>query len=320
MSCPFTIVGLGEVLWDRFPDGVKFGGAPANFACSTAGLAGNQARVHMASGIGEDELGGQSIESLRERSVDVSLLQVRPQPTGTVTVEIDHNGNASYTFASEAAWDNLQWTEAWRQFATTVDAVCFGTLGQRSQPSCDAIMQFLNATRSKSLRIFDVNVRRPFVTTDAILQSLEQANVLKINEEELSDVSELFQLNGSPIEQLRRLVQAYQLKCVVLTRGPDGAILIRDDEISEAPAAKTDVVDTVGAGDAFTAAVTLGLLCNRPLPEINQLALRAAAYVCSQPGATPFIPHELTTSFRSWIENSQNNHADACASPNERES
>ena len=299
MSRPFTIVGLGEVLWDRFPDGAKFGGAPANFACSTAGLAGNQARVHIASGIGDDKLGRQSIESLRERSVDVSLLQVSPQSTGTVTVEIDQNGNASYNFASEAAWDNLQWTEAWRQFATTVDAVCFGTLGQRSQPSRDAIMRFLNATRSQSLRIFDVNVRRPFVTDDVILQSLERANVLKINEEELSAVSELLQFKGSPIEQLRQLVRQYQLKCVVLTRGPNGAILIRDDEISESPAARTDVVDTVGAGDAFTAAVTLGLLCNRPLPEINQQALRAAAYVCSQPGATPFIPDNLSTSFRS---------------------
>lgn len=274
----------------------------------------------MASGIGDDELGRQSIESLRERSVDASFLQVKPQPTGTVTVEIDHKGNASYTFAGETAWDNLQWTEAWRQFATTVDAVCFGTLGQRSQPSGSAIMQFLNATRSKSLRIFDVNVRRPFVTADVIQQSLERANVLKINEEELSSVSELFQLNGSPVEQLRQLVQLYQLKCVVLTRGPDGAILIRDDEISEAPAPQTDVVDTVGAGDAFTATVTLGLLCNRPLPEINQQALRVAAYVCSQPGATPFIPQDLTTSFRSQIENSQNNDADACASPNDRES
>jgi fructokinase len=164
MSHQYTVVGMGEVLWDRFPDGAKFGGAPANFACSTAGLPGNQANVFIASGIGDDELGRQSIESLRERSVDTSFLQVRPQPTGTVTVEIDHDGNASYTFANETAWDNLQWTEDWRQFAITVDAVYFGTLGQRSQRSRDAIMQFLNATRSKSLRVFDVNVRRPFVT------------------------------------------------------------------------------------------------------------------------------------------------------------
>ena len=320
MNHPFTIVGLGEVLWDTFPDGAKFGGAPANFSCSTAGLAGNQARVFMASGIGDDELGRQSIESLRERSVDPSFLQVGPQPTGTVTVQLDHDGNASYTFANETAWDDLQWTETWRQFATTVDAVCFGTLGQRSQPSRDTIMEFLNATRSKSLRIFDVNVRRPFVTDDVILQSLERANVLKINEDELSYVAELCQLNGPPVEQLRQLARQYQLKCVALTRGADGAMLIRDDEVSELPAPKADVVDTVGAGDAFTAALTLGLLCNRPLPEINQQALQVASYVCSQPGATPFIPHDLTMLFRSQIENSQNNQADACAPQNDRES
>ncbi len=320
MSHPFTIVGLGEVLWDRFPDGAKFGGAPANFACTTAGLAGNQARVYIASGIGDDELGRQSIETLLERSVDVSLLQVRPQPTGTVTVEIDHSGNASYVFANKTAWDNLQWIEAWRQLASNVDAVCFGTLGQRSQPSRDAVMRFLNATCSKSLRILDINVRSPFVTSYTILQSLERANVLKINEEELSVVCKLFQVNGSPVEQLRQLIEQHQLKCVVLTRGSGGAILIRDDEISEEPAPKTDVVDTVGAGDAFTAAVTLGLLCNRPLAEINQQALRVAGYVCSQPGATPLIPHDLKTSFHSRIEISQNNHADNCVSPNGRES
>ncbi len=289
---PWTIAGLGEVLWDIFPDGAKFGGAPANFACSAAGLAGDQANVFMTSGVGDDPLGRNAVAALQNRHVDTSHIQVSPQATGTVTIEIDPSGSAAYSFASDTAWDNLQWSDAWRAFAGRVDAVCFGTLGQRSDSSRRVVEQFLESVHPTGLRIFDINIRPPFFTHSVILRSLELANVLKLNEQELPLVAQLCGLQGPPVEQLRQLAMRYDLQCVALTLGADGALLVRGDETSEAKAVQVEVIDTVGAGDAFTAALTLGLLQQMPLPEINDWASNVAAHVCSQAGATPDVQLE----------------------------
>ena len=282
-----TIVGIGEVLWDIFPDSARFGGAPANFSCSAAGLGRDQACVHLVSSIGKDDLGVRAMAALQSRHVDTSCVTSQDRPTGFVRVELDDSGSATYEFAADTAWDNLTWSAALAELAGRTDACCFGTLGQRSEISRATIQTFVDATPAEALRIFDVNLRPPFVTDAILLDSLKLANVLKLNDEELPVVAKLCGLTGTDETLLRQLSERFDLYTVALTRGPKGAVLLRDGHISEHPGVKTTVVDTVGAGDAFTASLALGLLAGHALDIMNQQACEVASFVCSQPGATP---------------------------------
>lgn len=284
------VVGLGETLWDVFPDGARFGGAPANVACHAAQLGAN---AKMVSAVGRDELGAKAIQSLKDKGVDATHVAESDFPTGTVTVQLDKAGKASYVFAMDTAWDHLEWSEDLETLAGTTQAICFGSLGQRSEPSRRTIHQFLKATPAETLRVFDVNLRPPFSTDAVILESLGVANILKLNDDELPVLAKLCGLKGTEAEIIKALMQKYQLALLALTRGAQGAVLRRGEEISESPGFPTTVADTVGAGDAFTAALIMGLLNHRPLDEINESASRIAAFVCSKPGATPELPPPL---------------------------
>lgn len=293
MTRPWTIAGVGEILWDRFPDGDKFGGAPANFAGSAAQVASDRAQVYVVSGVGQDDLGCEALERLAQRDVDTSCVAQLDQPTGTVDVSVGPTGSASYEFASDTAWDNLTWLNEFAELAPQCDAICFGTLGQRSQQSRETFRRFIRETPAECLRIFDINLREPYFNDEVILASLELANVLKLNDEELPVVARLGNLEGSQESLLRQLAARYELNCIALTCGADGAILLRGDELNKAPGRPTEVTDTVGAGDAFTAALAVGLLDEAPLDQINDHATSLAAYVCSQAGGAPAIPAEL---------------------------
>ncbi len=290
-----VIVGLGEVLWDIFPNGPRFGGAPANFACSAAGLARGRFEVAMVSAVGIDKLGQLAIAALIEHQVNVATVSQIHYPTGEVNVKLDEHGHATYEFAANTAWDRLEWSSELEQLAHRTDVVCFGTLGQRSDVSLATIRRFIVDTRPTALRILDINLRPPFVSDAVILDSLKLANILKLNDEELSVLAKLIGLTGSPVDRLRRLADRFAFQVVALTRGAHGAILIRGDEISEHSGVATHVVDTVGAGDAFTAALALGLLDGRDLETINRIACDVAGFVCSQSGATPRIPERFST-------------------------
>lgn len=287
-----VIVGLGEILWDVFPDGPRFGGAPANFACHVAGLG---ARAEMVSALGTDSFGDQAVAILRERNVGTSGVQRHEnRPTGTVDVTLDDAGHASYEFAADTAWDSIRWSDALARLAGEARAVCFGTLGQRSDASRETIRRFVSATPAGALRTFDINLRPPFVTDSVVLRSLELANVVKLNDDELSVLAKLCGLSGSDQEMLRTLARKFDLQAAALTRGPEGAVLLRGDEISVSNGVDIQVVDTVGAGDSFTAAFVVGLIRGDDLDAINDRASRVAAFVCSQSGATPALPDELT--------------------------
>jgi fructokinase len=288
------IVGLGEVLWDVFPDGPRFGGAPANFACSAAELAGDEADVFVVGAVGPDDLGRRAIQSLREHGVDPSYIAVVEQPTGQVLVKFDAPGHPSYEIATDTAWDNLSASDAVLQLAARADAVCFGTLAQRSDTSRRTIHEFLLATPAGCLRVLDINLRPPFWNENIVIESLAAANVLKLNDAELAALGRMLGLKGTEFELLRHLMDRFSLQVVALTRGERGAILMTSSgESSDLPGQPAAVVDTVGAGDAFTAALVIGRLRGLPLAEINAWANRVAAYVCSQPGATPKFPPHL---------------------------
>ncbi|MCP4888464.1 carbohydrate kinase [Rubripirellula sp.] len=290
---PYQIAGIGEILWDVFPDGPRFGGAPANFACSAASLAGTQANVSMISAVGDDRLGQQAIDALQQRKVKTAMVQISRHPTGRVLVELDKAGVASYRFDEDSAWDHLNWIDDLTTFAGTCDAVCFGTLGQRSKTSLKTINRLLEEVPESALRILDVNLRAPFFDDDLILASLSMANVLKLNSDELPYVARLHSFTGSDLDIMQRLASTYQLRCVALTRGAEGAVIAAGDAVSELPGMVVNVVDTVGAGDAFTASLMLDLLTEQSVDTINQRAIATASYACSMPGATMPFPQHL---------------------------
>jgi fructokinase len=247
----------------------------------------------MASSVGNDELGDLAMNALREKGVDASYVTRGTQPTGQVLVQLDSQGHARYEFAADTAWDNLKWSAEWEQLAAAADACCFGTLAQRSETSRETIQTFVSKIPEESLRIFDVNLRPPFFSDAIILQSLSLANVLKLNDEELPVLANQFGFSGTPIEVMQQLAKRFGLRCVALTRGAKGAILVSEDVVSEQSGVTSKVVDTVGAGDAFTATLASGLLVGGDLDTINRTACSVAAFVCSQPGATPNIPPEV---------------------------
>lgn len=292
MNHAAQIVGLGEILWDVFPDSTKFGGAPANFACCAAELAASIS-VHMVSGVGKDDLGDRAIRSLQQHGVETSCVARLDQVTGRVDVTLDEAGNASYEFAANSAWDNVPWNDQLGKLAADTRAVCCGTLGQRCETSRKTIQRFVATAPDDALKIFDINLRPPFYSDEIIRQSIELANVLKLNDDELPVVAEMFHLTGDPESMLRQLAERQELRCIALTLGESGAGLLIGDAFHRSKGVKTNVMDTVGAGDSFTAAMTIGLLQNRPIGEIADQAAKVAAYVCSQPGATPPIPNEL---------------------------
>ena len=289
-----TVIGLGEILWDVFPDGPRFGGAPANFACSVAELARDRIDVYIAGGVGADDLGRRAIEALHAHGVDTSCVAVVDRPTGQVLVKLDTAGRASYEFATDAAWDNVGWSNGLQQLAARADAVCYSTLGQRSEISRQTIQRFVRATPAACLRALDINLRPPFWNEAIVLQSLQLANVLKLNDAELSILAEMLGWSGADHELLQQLVDKFSLQLVALTRGAAGAVLLSESgERSDLPGQPTVVVDTVGAGDSFTAALVVGLLSGLPLATINAWGNRIAAFVSSQPGATPHFPDHL---------------------------
>lgn len=287
-----VIVGIGEILWDVFPDGERFGGAPANFACHAASLVG---RSQIVSAIGADDLGKRALEKLREKQVDITNVAVlQGYRTGTVQVELDEHGAASYEFGKDDAWDHLVSSSETDELARQTNAVCFGTLGQRSSQSRQMIEGFVSSVPADAWRIFDINLRPPFYSFDVIEDSLRLANLLKLNSDELQIVSKYFEIEGDPVSQMKQIANRFDLRVVALSRGAEGAMLVRGEEVSEFHGAETEVIDTVGAGDAFTSVLACGLLAGKELDEINQVACEVAAYVCSKPGGTPELPQTLT--------------------------
>ncbi len=285
-NAKYTIVGVGELLWDLLPSGKQLGGAPANFAYIT-NLLGDTGIP--ASRVGRDPLGDEALQRLAQLGLTgASIQRDSIHPTGTVNVEIDNGGQPRFDISEPVAWDCLEWTPAWQRLAREADAVCFGSLAQRSSQSRSTIRSFLHAARPEAVRIFDVNLRQTFYTAQVLTESMKLATIVKLNQEELPKIMRLFELeNRGEEDSARRLLSSHDLKLVCVTRGNSGSLLVSADERSEHPGFKVKIADTVGAGDAFTAALVFGYLRGTPLAQINETANRVGAWVASQSGATP---------------------------------
>jgi fructokinase len=283
----YCIVGLGELLWDLFPAGKQLGGAPANFAyCSN--LLGD--RGFAASRVGNDELGTKVLAKLSELDLKTSFIQVDDvHPTGTVKVRVDAKGEPAFEIMSPVAWDFLAWEPSLQSLAKEADAVCFGSLAQRSQRARETIRAFLAAVRPATVRIFDVNLRQSFYSEEVLSQSVQLTDILKLNHEELPRVAKILGLVEGGREEAcaKQLLDRYALKLVCVTRGAWGSLLASRNETDQHPGFHVTVADAVGAGDAFTAAMVHHFLRGSSLATMNVAANRMGAWVASHAGATP---------------------------------
>ena len=287
------VVGMGEALWDVLPEGKKIGGAPANFAyhVSQFGLASE-----VISAVGDDALGDEILENLTSKGLS-HLIEKVPYPTGTVQVEIDQAGVPQYEIKENVAWDNIPYTARLEAIAERTGAVCFGSLAQRNVVSRNTINRFLDAmpqTDSTAI-VFDVNLRQGFYNNEILCNSMKRCNILKINDEELVTVSRMFGYPGIDLQdKCWILLDKYNLKMLILTCGINGSYVFTPGNVSFQPTPKVEVADTVGAGDSFTAAFIASILKGKSVAEAHALAVQTSAYVCTQKGAMPVLPKELT--------------------------
>ena len=286
------VVGMGEALWDMLPEGRKLGGAPANFAYHVSQF-GLDSRV--VSAVGNDELGNEILANFAEKQLECQIEKVA-YPTGTVLVTLDEKGVPCYEIKEGVAWDNIPYTSALENLAKQTRAVCFGSLAQRNAVSRETINRFIDEMPQDEnlLKIFDINLRQHFYSKELIEASLKKSNVLKINDEELVVVGEMFGFADIDFqEKCWILLAKYNLKMLILTCGTEGSYVFTPGEVSFLETPQVQVADTVGAGDSFTGAFVAAILNGQTVKDAHRLAVDVSAFVCTQNGAMPELSEEL---------------------------
>ncbi len=291
---PFTVIGLGEILIDQFPDFERIGGAPANalYHLHNLGL-----RTELLSAIGDDDSGLKILRWLEQQQLSREFISADPShPTGTVTVTPTQTGSHRFVITQEVAWDYIPFLSRAESIITQADAVVYGTLAFRSPRSRKTLLQYIEKTAAGCLRVLDLNLRQSYYDRHTIENLLHRSDVLKVNEEELTVLHDLFGYSDNSEQTIMQLYQRFRLRYLALTRGERGSLLFDGSQYSRRTAAAQDIVDTVGAGDAFTAGLTAGMLFNLPLDSIHLLATTLAEFVCRSSGATPPYPPDILTS------------------------
>ena len=283
-----VVVGIGELLWDVLPTGKRAGGAPINFVYHATQLG---AEGYAISAVGNDVFGTEIVQELDKNSI-CHLLGTVEYPTGSVMVELK-DGIPTYTIIEGVAWDHIPLTQEAIDLVKEADAICFGTLAQRSPESRATIHALLSYACKEALRFFDINIRQHFYSKELIESLLELANVFKINDEELEMLRPMFGLEGTIEDMCRWFMKKYGLRYLVLTAGAEYSTIFSEEEVSTIPTPKVQVVDTVGAGDSFSGAFISSILTGKPLREAHEKAVKVAAYVCTQSGAWPAYPKDL---------------------------
>lgn len=292
------IISSGELLWDILPSGARLGGTATNFAAFSARL-GN--RAALASSLGDDAYGRATRPLLEKANLDLSLLQQSDRPTGTVDVTFSAEQQPVYIIHTEVAWDYIELTDEIVKAAQAADAVCFGTLGQRHEVSRATIRGMVEATSPRCARVFDVNLRMPFCTAETLLWSLNHATIVKCSDEELPQVFALLgkPAPGSARDAAQSFLQSFPgCLLVALSLGAQGCLIANRQATVTHPGFPIKLVDTVGAGDAFTAGLTHAYLRGASLAQIAETGNLCGSYVASLPEATP----QLSPAFLQRIE------------------
>lgn len=287
-----VVIGLGEVLWDIFADSRRPGGAPANVAFQASQLG---CRGIVCSRVGRDPLGGELLAFLTGQGMVTDFIQQDPlHPTGTVTVDTSQPAHPRFIIHENVAWDYLEFDQPWRELAGQAAAICFGTLAQRSPVSRQTIHRVLQAASPHCLIVYDVNLRQSWYQRDWIEASLAAATWAKMNADEAVELARLLELGWhDEVVFARSLQQRYGLKAACVTRAERGAILVTGPTVVDQPGQPVQVVDAVGAGDAFTAAWIAAGLWRWPPAFQVAFANRVGALVATRPGAMPVLREEF---------------------------
>lgn len=284
----YTVAGMGEVLWDMLQSGKVLGGAPVNFAYHAAQLGAVGVAI---SAVGDDDLGREIRNTVEEKGIK-NCIAVNMYPTSTVGVTLKE-GKPEYTIYENVAWDFIELLPEAIEVLKETDAICFGTLAQRSSISHHAIMRALELVPYNCLKVYDINLRQNYYSKELIQESLQVANVFKINDDEVELFKQLFGLEGTETDVCLKIKESYSLDYLALTKGDQGSYLFNNSEVSFIPTPVVKVEDTIGAGDSFTSAMVVGILNKQPLKEIHRKAVEISAFVCTQKGATPVLPAEF---------------------------
>lgn len=276
------VVGIGELLWDVLPTGKKAGGAPINFVYHATQLG---AEGYAISAVGKDELGEEIVQELDNNHIAYCIESV-DYPTGTVEVTLE-KGIPTYNIIENVAWDHIPVSSKAIEIVKKAKAICFGTLAQRNMDSRKALTELLSYAPEDALRFFDINIRQNYYSKELILDLLEKANILKINDEELEMLRPMMGLEGDYEVCCKALLEKYGLKYVILTAGSKFSAIYSTDENSVIGTPKVAVADTVGAGDSFSGAFVYSILAGKSLKEAHRKAVNTAAFVCSKEGAWP---------------------------------
>ncbi|RXG27422.1 carbohydrate kinase family protein [Leeuwenhoekiella marinoflava] len=271
MKDMLSAISYGEILWDVFPDGKALGGAPLNLCLRLKSLG---LTVKMISRLGSDPLAEETRTAIEKFDLDQSLIQEdNSLETGQVLVNLDSSGSASYTIKEPVAWDAIASTESNKKAVSQTDLFIFGSLAARSETSRNTLKELLAKAK---YAIFDVNLRAPHYKMEHLIQFMKQADMIKMNDEELEEIAQHLDIKSQNIsEQIEAISKHTNTSLICVTCGSEGAILYQDGKIHKHSGYKIEVVDTVGAGDSFLA----GLIYQLVMVENN--AEKSLAFACA---------------------------------------
>jgi fructokinase len=284
MSTPKTVIAFGELLWDIFPNGEVLGGAPSNFAYRINSL-GNDG--WLVTRLGQDDRGQRAADVVRANGMSLHYVQWDDKkPTGTVPVQLDATGSPNFTILPDVAYDYIEITPELLALGAQADCVCFGTLIQRAETSRGALHTLLDAA-PQALKVLDLNLRKDCYTEQTIADSLARADILKLNENEAEILARMFQLPDTFANFAPAAVAKWNLTACVITLGAKGVVAAnKAGEFIQLPGHKVNVIDTVGAGDAFTAGFVHWFLAGGPLAYCCEFANALGALVAQTRGGT----------------------------------
>lgn len=285
------VIAIGEIVWDCLPSGKQLGGAPLNFAFFAKELG---ADAYAVSAVGSDELGDETLAVAATTGVCLDYVQRNSLPTSRVLVTLNEVGIPQYEIVEGVAWDAIEGSDAALKLVEDADVICWGSLAQRSEKSRNSILSLLDAAPDTCVKVFDINIRQHYYTREVVEASLERANILKLNEDELPLVARMLGVEGSDKEIVSILIDMYSLKYLIYTHGADfSEVYSADGEYSHVPTPKVSVADTVGAGDSFTAVFVTSLLKGDSLKDSHEKAVKVSAYVCTKNGAINPLPENI---------------------------
>ena len=287
-----AVIGFGELLWDMLPAGRQLGGAPANF-CYHVMPQGLPALP--VSCIGNDDLGRDALDLLQKAGLETAGIATCNHPTGTVAVTLDDRGIPEYDICEGVAWDYISLTAAAIDAAKSAAALCYGTLAQRSEQSAATLQTLFELLPAGAIRIFDVNLRQHYYSADILKQGCHHADILKLNDDELPIVCGLLGIaapedilaphDDRPHPDIDKIRDHYKIGTILVTCGARGSLIASDQGWSWLASVKVDVIDTIGAGDAFTAGFVAGILAGESDSAAQVRATAAAARACTHAGA-----------------------------------